>query len=534
MSSPFRTPPVQARAVTTERTYTHRSYNEREVVVDVDEDLQTGHFSEPSTPLSTINGSMDQSEFPEVLGNEGNLALLKPEVLEGPQISSKVIASSMEYEAPFEIPASKQPFAEAVINTDDSEVDALSTISSDAEAEAELEQYIAPSAAEVDGERDAERDLKGESEGDAERDVETVQHIASSSSAQVEAEGDVADGDEEAEKNMKSSSADEELIEGEGEEEGEGEGEKGDNGLQHTAPSSSAATAEGDGQEEGDVVEHTTSFPSAAEEGEHAERKVEGEQDEICEGVHFEASESELSSAAAGSEAEGEAVTSEQIASSAPIAAEGVAEGDAEPETVGGTEGGADEDRDAEEYISLSITVAEAEWYAEGRVDGEGVQFISSSSVAEAEWYAEAKESQCLVSPITEGEDSVDGEGEGEVHGEVEGQAERNEVNHATSPTAIGGDAPLVQPDILPVLDIITLPAIEDVPVPALTEVLPVSLYSINDVVDVESRVWPGMNKPGGRARILKVHTVYPSGGKRSPYEGVCTAEINSINFLYI
>ena len=211
-----------------------------------------------------------------------------------------------------------------------------------------------------------------------------------------------------------------------------------------------------------------------------------------------------------------------------------VAEGDAEPETVGGTKGGADEDRDAEEYISLSITVAEAEWYAEGRVDGEGVQFISSSSVAEAEWYAEAKELQCLVSPITEGEDSVDGEGEGEVHGEVEGQAERNEVNHATSPTATGGDAPLVQPDILPVLDITTLPAIEDVPVPALTEVLPVSLYSINDVVDVESRVWPGMNKPGGRARILKVHTVYPSGGKRSPYEGVCTAEINSINFLYI
>jgi hypothetical protein len=71
-------------------------------------------------------------------------------------------------------------------------------------------------------------------------------------------------------------------------------------------------------------------------------------------------------------------------------------------------------------------------------------------------------------------------------------------------------------PDVPTISDIIALPGSANVAIPGSTEILPMSLYEVNDVVDVESRVWPGMNKPGGRARIIRVHTVYPSGGKRS------------------
>ena len=40
----------------------------------------------------------------------------------------------------------------------------------------------------------------------------------------------------------------------------------------------------------------------------------------------------------------------------------------------------------------------------------------------------------------------------------------------------------------------------------------PQSLFKVGDVVDVESRVWPGINKPGGIARVINVHSL--------PFEG--------------
>lgn len=48
---------------------------------------------------------------------------------------------------------------------------------------------------------------------------------------------------------------------------------------------------------------------------------------------------------------------------------------------------------------------------------------------------------------------------------------------------------------------------------------IPQSLYKVGDVVDVESRVWPGINKPGGIARVINVHSL--------PVEG------DNANFFY-
>jgi hypothetical protein len=44
---------------------------------------------------------------------------------------------------------------------------------------------------------------------------------------------------------------------------------------------------------------------------------------------------------------------------------------------------------------------------------------------------------------------------------------------------------------------------VEDMPDPT----TPQSLFKVRDVVDVESRVWPGINKPGGIARVINVHS---------------------------
>lgn len=45
--------------------------------------------------------------------------------------------------------------------------------------------------------------------------------------------------------------------------------------------------------------------------------------------------------------------------------------------------------------------------------------------------------------------------------------------------------------------------AVEDLPDPT----TPQSLFKVRDVVDVESRVWPGINKPGGIARVINIHS---------------------------
>ena len=45
--------------------------------------------------------------------------------------------------------------------------------------------------------------------------------------------------------------------------------------------------------------------------------------------------------------------------------------------------------------------------------------------------------------------------------------------------------------------------AVEDMP----DSTIPQSLFKVRDVVDVESRVWPGINKPGGIARVINVHS---------------------------
>ena len=45
--------------------------------------------------------------------------------------------------------------------------------------------------------------------------------------------------------------------------------------------------------------------------------------------------------------------------------------------------------------------------------------------------------------------------------------------------------------------------SVEDMPDPT----TPQSLFKVRDVVDVESRVWPGINKPGGIARVINVHS---------------------------
>jgi hypothetical protein len=45
--------------------------------------------------------------------------------------------------------------------------------------------------------------------------------------------------------------------------------------------------------------------------------------------------------------------------------------------------------------------------------------------------------------------------------------------------------------------------AVEDMPDPT----TPQSFFKVRDVVDVESRVWPGINKPGGIARVINVHS---------------------------
>ena len=42
--------------------------------------------------------------------------------------------------------------------------------------------------------------------------------------------------------------------------------------------------------------------------------------------------------------------------------------------------------------------------------------------------------------------------------------------------------------------------------------ITPQSLFKVRDVVDVESRVRPGINKPGGIARVIHVHCL-PVGG---------------------
>ena len=42
--------------------------------------------------------------------------------------------------------------------------------------------------------------------------------------------------------------------------------------------------------------------------------------------------------------------------------------------------------------------------------------------------------------------------------------------------------------------------------------ITPQSLFKVRDVVDVESRVWPGINKPGGIARVIKVNCVIDEG----------------------
>lgn len=45
--------------------------------------------------------------------------------------------------------------------------------------------------------------------------------------------------------------------------------------------------------------------------------------------------------------------------------------------------------------------------------------------------------------------------------------------------------------------------ALEDMP----DSTTPQPLFKVRDVVDVESRVWPGINKPGGIARVINVHS---------------------------
>jgi hypothetical protein len=283
--------------------------------------------------------------------------------------------------------------------------------------------------------------------------------------------------------------------------------------VQCTTSLSAAAVDEAEGQSqgegEGDEVQHTplSSSSSAAAEKEgfserFTERNVDVELEEQCKGVQHIASSSPA--VVDYTEAVGEAETLQSIASSssAQVEVEGGANKEARLEGDG----------KAAEYISSS-SAAEAEWYAEGCADGEGGHVMASSSAAaEAEWYAEGEteEAQCTASTTAEAEVYGGGEDEGEGEGQIKG------AQHVTSLIAAGGgDASLTVPDVPTISDIIALPTSENVTIPGSTGMLPVSLYEINDVVDVESRVWPGMNKPGGRARIIKVHTVYPSGGKR-------------------
>lgn len=73
-----------------------------------------------------------------------------------------------------------------------------------------------------------------------------------------------------------------------------------------------------------------------------------------------------------------------------------------------------------------------------------------------------------------------------------------------------------VTPSILLSDDVLSN-AVEDMPDPT----TPQSLFKVRDVVDVESRVWPGINKPGGIARVINVHSsiegdfarIFRSGG---------------------
>lgn len=427
MSTPFRTP-IQARAVTTERTFTHRSYNEREVVVDVDEVLESEYFSESNTPLLTTVDSMNQIGFPEVLGNEGNLELLEPEVLEGPQISLETITSTLESDTSSDAPITAELLAEAVINDDKSEVRALCALSSDAEVEEESGHYIASSFAEVEG------------DGDAEEEAAEYK----SSSVAAEEVGDAEDKYKE---------------------------------VQHTLPLSAAAEEEGQKEGVEDEIEHTVSSSSAAEEEGFAERNVEGELEEECKGMQLTVSPSSAAAVDAGTE------TAQCVASSyAQKDADGGADGEGEPE---------------EDISSSSATTAAA-------TDLE----CYTVPVAEAE--VEVQVAQCLALSAAEVEEHAEGEGEGM------NERENERAQHAVPSAASGvGDAPLIVPDMSIVADT-ALPANQTVTTPAQVEIMPISLYVINDVVDVESRVWPGMNKPGGRARITKVYTVYPSGGKRT------------------
>jgi hypothetical protein len=556
MSTPFRTP-TQVRAVTTERTHTHRSYNEREVVVDIDEELETEYLSKSNTPLLTTVDSMNQNDVPEVRGNEGKLALLRPEMLEVHQISSQTSATASE--TLLEAPVSTQPFPEAVVNIDNSELEVLCEISPDAEAESETElesrQYTPKSTTE------AEREIE----------AEIAQSIASSSSAQEEVEGDAekeahVEGDGEAAGYKSSSSS---AAEGAGEREKEGKE------VQCTSPLSAAAVAEAEGQGEGegegdgktDEVRHTPPSSSAADEEGLSERNVEIEVEEEWKGVQRIASSSPA--AVDDAEAEGDAETVQLISSSSPAAvddaeaedeaetAQSISSSSSSQEEVGGDavkEAHIEGDGEAAEYMSSpsAAAAAEAEWYAEGCADGEGGQVIASSpsaaaAAAEAEWHAEgcadgeggqviasspsaaaAAEAEWYAEGCADGEEAhctasttavadVYGGGEEEGEGEGEGEGLCKGAQHVTSPIAAGGgDASLTVPDVPIISDIIALPGSENVTVPGSTEILPVSLYEINDVVDVESRVWPGMNKPGGRARVIRVHTVYPSGGERS------------------
>jgi hypothetical protein len=553
MSTPFRTP-TQARAVTTERTHTHRSYNEREVVIDINEELETDHFSESNTPLLTTVDSMNENKFPEVRGNEGKHALLRPEVLEVHQISLQTSATASE--TLLEAPVSTQPSSKAVVNVDNSELEVLCETSPDAEAESDTEL------------ESRQRTPKYSTEVERERETEIAQSIASSSSAQEEVEGYAekeahVEGDGEAAGYISSSSSAAEVAV-----EREKEGKE----VQCTSPLSAAVVIEAEGQGEGegegktDEVQHTPASSSAAEEEGLSERHVEIEVEEELRNVQRIAStpaavddadaegDAETvqlmasSSHGAVDEAEGEEELVQSISSSS-IAQEEV-EGYAEKEAIEGAgeaaeymlssspsaaaaaaaeaewyaEGCADEDGGqvmASSPSAAAAAAAEAEWYAEGCADGEGGQVMASSpsaaaaAAAEAEWYADGEEAHCTASTTAVAYVYGGGEEEGEGGGEGDGQCKG--AQRVTSPIAAGGgDASLTVPDVPIISDIIALPGSANVAIPGSTEILPVSLYEVNDVVDVESRVWPGMNKPGGRARIIRVHTVYPSGGKRS------------------